>query len=133
MIAVRVSMDHRASIVGSAAYFKSHPKPKAPRDLLSQRYISFRHGHAGDVYRWEFEKGRKSLSVAVIGPLIVDDVEVVIRAALDGIGLAFVGEEVAPHLASGKLIRVLEDSCQPFSGFFLITRAEGSSRRRYRL
>jgi DNA-binding transcriptional LysR family regulator len=120
MIAVRVSKDHRAAIVGSPAYFKSHPKPKAPRDLLSQRCINFRHGHGGDVYRWEFEKGRKSLSVAVNGPLIVDDVEIVIRAALDGIGLAFVGEDkIAQHLASGALIRVLEDWCQPFPGFFL--------------
>ena len=120
MIAVRVSKDHRAAIVGSPAYFKGHPKPKAPRDLLSQRCINFRHGHGGDVYRWEFEKGKKSLSVAVNGPLIVDDAELVIRAALDSIGLAFVGEDkVAQHLATGALIRVLEDWCQPFSGFFL--------------
>ena len=120
MIAVRVSKDHRAAIVGSPAYFKTHAKPKAPRDLLSHKCINFRHGHGGDVYRWEFEKGRKSLSVAVNGPLIVDDVEIVIRAALDGIGIAFVGEDkVAQHLATGKLIRVLEDWCQPFPGFFL--------------
>jgi DNA-binding transcriptional LysR family regulator len=120
MIAVRVSKDHRAAIAGSPAYFKTHPKPKAPRDLLSHKCINFRHGHGGDVYRWEFEKGRKSLSVAVNGPLIVDDVEIVIRAALDGIGLAFVGEDkVAQHLANGALIRVLEDWCQPFPGFFL--------------
>jgi DNA-binding transcriptional LysR family regulator len=120
MIAVRVSKDHRAAIVGSPAYFKSFPKPKAPRDLLSQRCTNFRHGHGGDVYRWEFEKGRKALSVAVNGPLIVDDVEIVIRAALDGVGLAFVGEDkVREHLKSGALIRVLEDWCQPFSGFFL--------------
>ena len=120
MIAVRVSEDTRAAIVGSPVYFTSHPKPKAPRDLMSQRCINFRHGHGGDVYRWEFEKGRKSLSVAVNGPLIVDDVEIVIRAALDGIGLAFVGEDkVEEHLASGALIRVLEDWCQPFPGFFL--------------
>lgn len=119
MIAVRVSPDHRAAIVGSPSYFKSRPKPKAPRDLMTHRCINFRHGHGGDVYRWEFEKGGKSLSVAVNGPLIVDDVELVIRAALDGIGLAFVGEDkVERDLASGALIRVLEDWCQPFPGFF---------------
>src|SRR5438067_1619536 len=60
MIAVRVSDDQRAAIVGSPAYFQSHPKPKAPRDLLSQRCINFRHGHGGEVYKWEFEKGKKS-------------------------------------------------------------------------
>jgi len=119
MIAVRVSRDHRAAIVGSSAYFESHPKPKLPRDLLSHRCINFRHGSAG-VYRWEFDKGKKSLSVAVNGPLIVDDVEILIHAAIDGVGLAFMSQEhAAQHLASGALVRVLEDWCQPFPGFFL--------------
>jgi len=119
MIAVRVSKDHRAAIVGSPAYFKSHPKPKSPHDLLSHRCINFRHGSAG-IYRWEFDKGRKSLSVAVNGPLIVDDVELLVRAAIDGIGLAFMSEDqAAPDLLSGALVRVLEDWCQPFPGFFL--------------
>jgi pimeloyl-ACP methyl ester carboxylesterase len=72
MIAVRVSKDHRAAIVASPSFFKSHPKPKTPHDLLKYRCINFRHGSAG-VYRWEFDKGKKSLSVAVNGPLIVDD------------------------------------------------------------
>jgi DNA-binding transcriptional LysR family regulator len=119
MIAVRVSKDHRAAIVGAPAYFKSHPKPKTPHDLLKHRCINFRHGSAG-VYRWEFDKGKKSLSVAVNGPLTVDDVETLVRAALDGIGVAFVSEErVAAELESGELIRVLDDWCQPFPGFFL--------------
>jgi len=72
------------------------------------------------VYRWEFDKGKQSLTVAVNGPLILDDVETMIRAAIDGVGLAFTLEEhVAPHLASGELVRVLEDWCPPFAGYFL--------------
>ena len=119
MIAVRVSPDHRPAIVGSPGYFKSRPQPKSPRDLLKHRCINFRHGSAG-LYRWEFEKGRKSLSVAVNGPLIVDDVALVLYAALDGVGLAFVSDDLAaPHLASGALVRVLEPWCQPYPGFFL--------------
>jgi DNA-binding transcriptional LysR family regulator len=119
MIAVRVSKDHRAAIVGAPGYFKSHPKPKTPHDLLKHCCINFRHGSAG-LYRWEFDKGKKSLSVAVNGPLIVDDVETVIRASMDGVGLAFVSDErVEAQIESGELIRVLEDWCQPFPGFFL--------------
>jgi len=119
MIAVRVSPDHRAAIVSSPEYFRSHTKPKEPRDLLQHSCVNFRHGPT-ELYRWEFEKGKKELSVAVNGPLIVDDLELVVRAALDGIGLVFVAEhEVAPYLAEGKLVRVLQDWCQPFSGFFL--------------
>src|SRR4051812_5329388 len=119
MIAVRVSPDHRPAIAGSPSYFESHRKPKSPRDLTRHRCINFRHGSAG-LYRWEFERGKKSLSVAVNGPLIVDDVALVIRAAIDGVGLAFLGEDLAaPHLASGALLRVLEPWCQPYPGFFL--------------
>jgi DNA-binding transcriptional LysR family regulator len=119
MIAVRVSRDHRPAIVGSPDYIQSYGPPKAPRDLLRHRCINFRHGDAG-VYRWEFEKGKKTLSVAVSGPLIVDDENLVLHAALGGVGLAFLSEErVVPYLESGVLVRVLENWCQPFPGFFL--------------
>lgn len=119
MIALRLSPDHIPAIVGAPAYLASHARPKAPRDLLQHRCINFRHGSAG-LYRWEFEKGKKSLSVAVTGPLIVDDLELVIRAALDGVGLAYVSEQdVAHHLSDGTLIRVLQDWCQPYPGFFI--------------
>ncbi|WP_263376020.1 LysR family transcriptional regulator [Granulicella aggregans] len=119
MIAVRVSPDQRPAIVGSPGYFRSHPKPKEPRDLLQQQCINFRHGAAG-LYRWEFEKGKKAISVGVTGPLIVDDLGLVLRAALDGVGLAFVAEtEVSDYLAKGTLLRVLQDWCQPYPGFFL--------------
>src|SRR5436190_1250963 len=119
LITFRVSKDHRPAIVGSPRYFESHPKPASPRDLPSHRCINFRHGSAG-VYRWEFDKGKQSLTVAVNGPLIVDDVEIMVRAAIDGVGLAFMSEErAAPHLVSGELVRVLEDWCPPFPGFFL--------------
>jgi DNA-binding transcriptional LysR family regulator len=64
--------------------------------------------------------GSESLTVDVHGPLVLDDMDVTIRAAMDGIGMAFSLEEyVAPHIASGALVRVLEDWCPPFAGFFL--------------
>jgi DNA-binding transcriptional LysR family regulator len=119
MVAIRVSQDHRPAIVGSPRYFGTHPKPKSPRDLLKHRCINFRRGSFG-VYKWEFDKGKESLTVQVNGPLILDDIELVIRAAIDGVGLAFMSEELAaPHLTSGKLVRVLQDWCPPFPGFFL--------------
>jgi DNA-binding transcriptional LysR family regulator len=119
MVAVRVSEDLRPAIVGSPRYFESHPRPAAPRDLLNHRCINYRHGSAG-LYRWELDKGKQSFAVAVNGPLIVDDVEIMTRAAIDGVGLAFMSEErAAPHLASGALVRVLEDWSPPFPGFFL--------------
>lgn len=119
MIAIRVSRDLRPAIVGSPGYFETHARPQSPRDLPGHRCINFRHGSA-EVYRWELDKGDESLTVAVNGPLIVDDVAVMIRAAVDGVGLAFTTmEHAAPQLASGALVRVLEDWCPPFPGFFL--------------
>ena len=119
MVAVRVSLDHRPAIVGAPAYFADHPKPKSPHDLLQHRCVNYRHG-SGEIYRWELDKDDQSLAVAVNGPLITNDIALLTRAAIDGVGLAFMSEEqAAPHLASGALVRVLEDWCPPFPGFFL--------------
>ena len=119
MVAVRVSADHRPAIVGSPEYFASRVKPESPHDLLSHRCINFRHrGEA--LYRWELDKGEQSVAVSVSGSLILDDLDLMIQAAIDGAGLAFMADDrAAPHLASGALERVLEDWCPPFPGFFL--------------
>jgi DNA-binding transcriptional LysR family regulator len=119
MIAVRVSRDQRPAIVGSPAYFKSHPPPATPRELRNHLCIAFRIGTSG-VYRWGLKKGRQSCSVNVKGPLVLDDLEMMIQAALDGVGLAFTFEQdVASLIGQGRLVRVLEDWCPSFSGFFL--------------
>jgi DNA-binding transcriptional LysR family regulator len=119
MIAVRVSQDQRAAIVGSPAYFAAHPGPASPRDLTRHRCINFRRGESG-LYRWEFEKDGHPLSVAVEGSVVVDNLDLLLRAALDGAGLAFTFEQhVAPQLAGGALVRVLDDWCPPFPGYFL--------------
>ena len=72
------------------------------------------------MYRWELDKDKESLAIAVNGSLILDELDLVIQAALDGAGLAWVAEDrVTEHLASGALVRVLEDWTPPFPGFFL--------------
>jgi DNA-binding transcriptional LysR family regulator len=120
MVAVKVTDEQRAAIVAAPAYFNSHPKPKTPRDLTAHRCVRYRMGAEGPAYRWEFEKRGRPVTVSVTGPLIVNDVELTIRAALDGVGLAFALEEhVAELIARRRLVRVLEDWCPPFDGFFL--------------
>ena len=119
MVAVRVSPDLRPAIVAAPVYFESHAKPSSPRDLLEHRCIRFRH-RGESVYKWELDKGDESLAIAVNGPLLLDELDLVIQGALAGAGLAWVSEDrVAEHLASGALVRVLEDWCPPFPGFFL--------------
>ncbi len=120
MVAVRVTGEQRAAVVAAPTYFESHPKPKTPRDLTSHRCLRYRMGTDGPVYRWEFERRGKPVTVSVSGPLIVSDAEFMIRAALDGVGLVFSLEQyVAEHIARGRLVRVLEDWCPPFDGYFL--------------
>jgi DNA-binding transcriptional LysR family regulator len=120
MVAVKVTGEQRAAVVATPDYFKLHPKPKTPRDLTAHRCIRYRMGGHGPVYRWEFEKRGKPATVSVSGPLIVNDAEFMIRAALDGVGLAFLLHDyVVQHIARGKLERVLEDWCPPFDGYFL--------------
>jgi DNA-binding transcriptional LysR family regulator len=118
MVAVRVSPDLRPAIVAAPAYFDTHPQPTAPRDVVNHECIRFRHRGEG-VYKWEF-KGDESLAIAVNGSLLLDELDLVIQAALDGAGLAWVAEDrITGHLASGSLVRVLDDWCPPFPGFFL--------------
>jgi DNA-binding transcriptional LysR family regulator len=118
MIAVRVSQDLRLAVVGSPSYFASRSIPQKPKDLNDHRCIGLR--LPGGPYRWEFEQGRKAVTVAVNGPLLIDDTNLVIRAALAGVGLGLAFEEqVAEYLAKRRLVRVLEDWTPPFPGFFL--------------
>jgi DNA-binding transcriptional LysR family regulator len=119
MVAVRVSRDQRLAVVGSPEYFAAHPKPTSPHDLPEHRCINLR-GGSPTAYRWEFEKDGEALVVDVSGPVIVDNADLMIRAAVDGLGLTFSFEEyLAPQIASGALVRVLEDWCPPFAGYFL--------------
>jgi DNA-binding transcriptional LysR family regulator len=119
MVAVRVSVDQRLAVVGSPEYFALHLKPSTPHDVLSHRCINLRGGSARP-YQWEFEKDGEAVDVDVTGPMIFDDADLMIRAAIEGLGLTFSFEEyITPQIASGALIRVLEDWCPPFPGYFL--------------
>ncbi len=118
MIAVRVTQELRLAVVGSPGYFASRSIPQKPKDLNDHRCIGLR--LAGGSYRWEFEQRRKAVTVGVNGPLIVDDTNLVIQAALAGVGLGLAYEEqVAEYVAKRRLIRVLEDWTPPIPGFFM--------------
>ena len=120
MVAVRVSPDIRMAVVGSPAYFANRKLPETPRDLSEHLCVSYRQITGGGLYAWEFEHDGVELEVRVNGPLILNDNEMLENAALDGLGLVYVFEsQVSEHVSSGRLIRVLEDWCQPFPGYHL--------------
>jgi DNA-binding transcriptional LysR family regulator len=120
MIAVRVGPDARMAVVGAPSYFRNRPEPKRPQDLIGHSCINLRLPTHGGLYAWEFEKGARELKVRVEGQLVFNGTFQMLNAALAGFGLAYVPEDLAqPHLAKGRLKRVLEDWCPPYSGYHL--------------
>lgn len=118
MIAVRVSNDLRLAVVGSPEYFQSHSMPRNPRDLRDHACIGFR--FSSGVYRWEFAKGSKALTVNPRGPATFDDPDLVIQAVLNGMGIGTSLEQsVEGRIANGQLVQVLRDWCPTFPGYFL--------------
>lgn len=120
MIAVRIGPDMRMAVVGSPSYFRSHPEPRKPQDLIGQNCINLRLPTHAALYAWEFQKGRRELRVRTDGQLIFNTVTQLLSAALGGIGLAYVPEGmVDEHLAKGHLNRVLAEWCPAYSGYHL--------------
>jgi len=120
MIAVRIGPDMRMAVVGAPSYFAKRSPPKKPQDLTDHNCINLRLPTYGGLYAWEFEKGNRELKVRVDGQLVFNDLTQRVNAALAGFGLAYLPEDVArPHLAKGRLKRVLEDWCPPFPGYHL--------------
>lgn len=120
MIAVRIGPDVRMAVVGSPTYFAQHPCPKTPRDLIRHNCITIRLPTYGGIFAWEFEKKGEELKVRVEGQLVFNNIAMRLDAALKGLGLAYMPEDlVQSHVAKGRLIRVLSDWCPSFPGYHL--------------
>ena len=120
MIAVRIAPDMRMAIVGTPAYFERHPRPETPQDLTQHECIGIRLPTHGGLLPWEFDKDGRSITVRVEGQLIFNTMSLALRAVLDGLGLGYcLDDMVAEAIADGRLIRVLEDWCEPFPGYHI--------------
>jgi DNA-binding transcriptional LysR family regulator len=120
MIAVRIGPDMRMAVVGAPSYLDERSVPATPRDLIAHNCINLRLPTHGGLYAWEFEKDGQELKVRVEGQFVFNATAQMLNAALAGFGLAYVPEDLAqPHLAKGRLKRVLGDWCPSFSGYHL--------------
>jgi DNA-binding transcriptional LysR family regulator len=120
MIAVRIGPDIRFAVIGAPSYFEKHKAPASPQDLVNHACINIRLPTYGGVWAWEFEKDGRELRVHVEGQLTFNSIYDVRDAAVDGLGLAFVPEDIAEaHMKQGRLIRVLEPWCACWSGYHL--------------
>lgn len=125
MVAVPLGGPERSLVVGSPAYFKQHPKPKHPRELISHNCMRFRFSSSGAVYRWEFfDKHHKPhgrwYEIGVQGNLITNDNMLMRNMARAGAGLAHLPASLlADDIANGQLETVLDAWLPPYDGWYL--------------
>jgi DNA-binding transcriptional LysR family regulator len=120
MIAVPIGPDVRMAVVGSPVYFRRNAVPETPQDLTGHNCINMRLPTHDTIFAWEFERDGRELRVKVDGQLVFNNLAMRRDAALRGLGLAYMPEDqVKAHLATGDLVRVLEDWCPPFGGYHL--------------
>ncbi|GEP06952.1 LysR family transcriptional regulator [Methylobacterium oxalidis] len=120
MVAVRIGPDVRMAVIGTPAYFAARLRPRQPEDLTAHRCINLRRPTRGGFYPWEFEKSGREVNVRVEGQLVFTSLALIRRAALAGLGLAYLPEDqVEADVAEGRLVRVLDAWCEPFPGYHL--------------
>lgn len=120
MIAVRIGPELRMAAVATPSYFEAHSKPKTPQDLTRHNCLNMRLETYGGLYAWEFEKNGRPLNVRVSGQIICNGSAAIVSAALLGLGIAYLPEDmVNKHVAQKRLVRVLRDWSPPFPGYHL--------------
>jgi len=120
MIAVPVSPRLRMAAVASPSYLSGKANPETPYDLAQHNCINLRLPTSGGLYAWEFERDGKEIRVKTQGQLVFNDINLIVKAALTGHGIAFMLEDhVKGYLSSGSLVRILEEWCEPFDGYYL--------------
>ncbi|MBS1072880.1 LysR family transcriptional regulator [Gluconobacter cerinus] len=120
MIAVPIGPRLRMAAVASPSYLSGKTIPETPYDLAHHNCINLRLPTSGGLYAWEFERDGKEIRVKTQGQLVFNDINLIVEAALTGHGIAFMLEDhVKDHLSSGTLVRILEDWCEPFDGYYL--------------
>jgi DNA-binding transcriptional LysR family regulator len=120
MIAVRVMGPLKVVVVGAPTYFARRRPPRTPDDLARHICVEYRRAADGDVLVWPFERNHKSRRISVDGRVMVNETDLAVRAAVDGLGIAYTVEALAePFLRSGQLVRVLEDWTPSFEGLYL--------------
>lgn len=120
LVAVRLGPDLRQVAVASPDYLDRCGTPAHPRDLLAHRCIGWRWPGQKTPYKWEFMENGKWFEVAVGGPIVSSQKDFGVRAAVDGVGIAFASEQlIAAYVADGRLVTVLEAWSAHFPGYYL--------------
>jgi len=120
MVALRITPPVQAVIVAAPDYLARCPAPQSPQDLAGQRCIGFRQLGGGRLYRWEFVRDGQAFEQAMSSALVLDDPELMLDAAMRGLGLAYALDVFCrAALTDGRLLPVLEGWLPRYDGFFL--------------
>ncbi|MET0443523.1 MAG: LysR family transcriptional regulator [Pseudorhodoplanes sp.] len=120
MVGVRIGPDVRAAVVAAPSYLARRPPPLEVKDLAGHDCVNYFMRTAGAHYAWQFEEDGRDVEIKVKGSFVVNDLEMMLSAALSGAGIVYAFEDmVEEHLASGRLVRLLEDNCKPFPGYYI--------------
>ncbi len=120
MVAVCIAPPMRMAVVARPSYLADRPAPRTPEDLTGHRCINLARASRGDLFPWEFERDGREVAVRGSGQIAFSSLRLIREAALDGLGLAYLPEqEVLADVAEGRLVRVLEEWCEPFPSYHL--------------
>jgi len=120
MIALRIGPDFRQALVGAPSYFAQRSKPDTPHDLTAHACINLRLPTSGGLWSWPFAKHGRELKVRAEGPLAFNAISLIVNAALSGLGLAYLPEDVVrQYVAAGRLVQVLADWSPVMTGYHL--------------
>ena len=120
MVAVRIAPDFRMAVAASPAYLDGRSRPMTPRDLTDHDCINLRLPTRGNLYAWDLEKNGEAVQAKVTGRVTLNNTLLMLQAALDGLGLCYVPEDlVRPYVEAGHLVSVLEDWWPRFAGYHL--------------
>lgn len=134
MVAVRLTDDIPMTIVAAPKYFESRQVPVTVQDLLRHNCITLRLSSSGGIYAWELQDEGKAVEVRVSGQLVFNGAYQMLNAALSGYGLAFLPADMTqPHVAAGRLRRVMDDCCPTFPALHAYYPSHRNSSRAMRL
>jgi DNA-binding transcriptional LysR family regulator len=120
MISLPLTRSIRFVVVGAPSYLAARGTPTRPRDLGDHACLGWRSMTSGRLYAWELEHRGRTIEVAVTGPVITNDIDVIRDLACAGFGLAYVSEgQVAADVAAKRLVRVLDAYLPPIAGLYL--------------
>jgi DNA-binding transcriptional LysR family regulator len=120
MVALRIGPDFRQVLVGAPSYLAKRPRPKTPHDVMAHACINLRLPTSGGLWSWPFAKGGREVKVRAEGPLAFNAISLILNAALSGLGLAYLPDDVVrEHVAAGRLVRVLADWSPLMTGYHL--------------